>query len=39
MFFFKLREVSNFMPVLLSINIYAGLTVQFYISVFIDKQK
>lgn len=33
MFSFKLRKVSNYMPVLLSINIYARLTVQFYISV------
>lgn len=32
MFSFKLRKVSNYMPVLLSINIYARLTVQFCIS-------
>lgn len=29
----KLIKVSNYMPVLLSINIYARLTVQFYISI------
>lgn len=39
MFFFKLRKVSNYIPFLLSINIYARLTVQFYISFFTDKQK
>lgn len=33
MFSFKLRKVSNYTPVLLSINIYARLTVQFCISV------
>lgn len=33
MFSFKLGKVSNYTPVLLSVNIYARLTVQLYISV------